>query len=153
MSDLVNGVFLITPHNGKPTGIDDARITRNGPMMPLTLDGPGADERQGWLVRKVEGPRELYTLTRLGGPPEGFFWEGDIPKPHSPVLLGEPKHLTLNKIEGGPTPIYQIQPGTIIVGAAYYVGYDGNRVQFVDYIVDAHPPPHEIPAWKFTPIN
>ncbi|KAF8875902.1 hypothetical protein BD779DRAFT_1678010 [Infundibulicybe gibba] len=145
MSDL-NGLFLITPH---PPGVVETQITRNGLEKPLTLDPPGVADRQEWFVKGVEGK---YTFTRLGSD-EGFSWVGDIPEPHSAVLFGRPRHFTLTEIEGGPNPIYQIQPDITIFGADYYVGHDGGRVQFVSFPVIAKPPPHEIPAWKFRPIN
>ncbi|KAF8876540.1 hypothetical protein BD779DRAFT_1677713 [Infundibulicybe gibba] len=149
MSDIVNGVFLITPH---PPGFVETLITRNGVEQPLTLDPPGVAGRQEWLVREVEGSGGKYTLTRLGGEPaEGFSWEGKDPRPGSPVLLGEPKPFFLTKL----APHFKfrsIQPGIIIVGAAYYVDHQASKVQFVDFPIINEPPP-EAPMWMFTPIH
>ncbi|KAF8875909.1 hypothetical protein BD779DRAFT_1561989 [Infundibulicybe gibba] len=151
MSDPVDGLFLITPH---PPGVVETRITRNGDTKPLTLDPPGVAGRQEWLVRAVKGPEGTYTLTRLGGEPtEGFSWAGKDPEAGSAVLLGEPKPFFLIKIEGGARPIYQIRPAFTILGADYYVGHDGNQVKFVAYPVIRDPPPHELPEWRFTPVD
>ncbi|KAF8875907.1 hypothetical protein BD779DRAFT_1804465 [Infundibulicybe gibba] len=151
MSDLVGGDFLITPLHTQPAGIVEMRITGKDFMIPLALDPPSAVGYQQWTVEKAEDVKDTYVITPLGRPKEGFSWVGEIPKPGSPVFFGEPRPLFLTKVEDGPPFTYRIQPGIIIVGATYYVGHDGNHVQFVDYPVTDTPQP-EAPMWRFIPI-